>query len=132
LITGIRYNFLNIKITDTDLGNIALKPSALVTNFGINYHANKNNAVFGSFTSGYRAPNIDDLGTLGIVDFRYELPSYDLKPEKSLNLEIGYKYNSPKRNFTVSMFNMQLKDIIARVIVDGKVINGYNVYNKKI
>jgi hemoglobin/transferrin/lactoferrin receptor protein len=131
LITGIRYNFLNIKITDTDLGNIALKPSALVTNFGINYQVNKNNAVFGSFTSGYRAPNIDDLGTLGIVDFRYEIPSYDLKPEKSLNLEIGYKYNSPKRNFTVSMFNMQLKDIIARVIVDGKVINGYNVYNKK-
>lgn len=131
LITGIRYNFLNIKITDTDLGNIALKPSALVTNFGINYQANKKNTVFGSFTSGYRAPNIDDLGTLGIVDFRYEIPSYDLKPEKSLNLEIGYKYNSPKRNFTVSMFNMQLKDIIARVIVDGKVINGYNVYNKK-
>ena len=131
LITGIRYNFLNIKIKDTDLGNIALKPSALVTNFGINYQANKNNAVFGSFTSGYRAPNIDDLGTLGIVDFRYEIPSYDLKPEKSLNVEIGYKYNSQKRNFTVSMFNMQLKDIIARVIVDGKVINGYNVYNKK-
>ena len=71
LITGIRYNFLNIKIKDTDLGNIALNPSALVTNFGINYQANKNNAVFGSFTSGYRAPNIDDLGTLGIVDFRY-------------------------------------------------------------
>ena len=131
LITGIRYNFLNIKITDTDLGNIALKPSALVTNFGINYQVNKNNAVFGSFTSGYRAPNIDDLGTLGIVDFRYEIPSYDLKPEKSLNVEIGYKFNSQKRNFTVSMFNMQLKDIIARVIVDGKVINGYNVYNKK-
>ncbi len=131
LITGIRYNFLNIKIIDTDLGNIALNPSALVTNFGINYQANKNSAVFGSFTSGYRAPNIDDLGTLGIVDFRYEIPSYDLKPEKSLNLEIGYKYNSQKRNFTVSMFNMQLKDIIARVIVDGKVINGYNVYNKK-
>ena len=131
MITGIRYNFLNIKITDTDLGNIALKPSALVTNFGINYQANKNNAVFGSFTNGYRAPNIDDLGTLGVVDFRYEIPSYDLKPEKSLNIEIGYKYNSPKSNFTVSAFNMQLKDIIARVIVDGKVINGYNVYNKK-
>ena len=131
MITGIRYNFLNIKITDTDLGNVVLKPSALVTNFGLNYQFNKNNALFSSFTSGYRAPNIDDLGTLGIVDFRYEIPSYDLKPEKSLNLEIGYKYNSPKSNFTVSMFNMQLKDIIARVIVDGKVINGYNVYNKK-
>ena len=131
MITGMRYNFLNIQITDTDLGKVLLKPSALVTNFGLNYQFNKNNALFSSFTSGYRAPNIDDLGTLGIVDFRYEIPSYDLKPEKSLNLEIGYKYNSPKSNFTVSMFNMKLKDIIARVIVDGKVINGYNVYNKK-
>ena len=88
MITGIRYNFLNIKITDTDLGNVVLKPSALVTNFGLNYQFNKNNALFSSFTSGYRAPNIDDLGTLGIVDFRYEIPSYDLKPEKSLNIEI--------------------------------------------
>lgn len=131
LITGIRYNFLNIQITDADVGNIVLKPSALVTNFGLNYQVNKNNAVFGSFTSGYRAPNIDDLGTLGIVDFRYEIPSYDLKPERSLNLEIGYKYNSPKRNLTVSAFNMQLRDIIARVIVEGNIINGYSVYNKK-
>jgi outer membrane receptor protein involved in Fe transport len=131
IISGIRYNFLNIKITDTDLGNVVLKPSALVTNFGLNYQFNHKNALFGSFTNGYRAPNIDDLGTLGIVDFRYEIPSYDLKPEKSLNLEIGYKYNSRKSNFAISAFNMKLKDIIARVLVDGKVINGYNVYNKK-
>ena len=131
IITGIRYNFLNIRITDTDLGNVVLKPSALVTNFGLNYQFNNNNALFGSFTNGYRAPNIDDLGTLGIVDFRYEIPSYNLKSEKSLNLEIGYKYNSRKSNFAISAFNMKLKDIIARVLVDGKVINGYNVYNKK-
>jgi outer membrane receptor protein involved in Fe transport len=131
IITGIRYNFLNIRITDTDLGNVVLKPSALVTNFGLNYQFNNNNALFGSLTNGYRAPNIDDLGTLGIIDFRYEIPSYNLKSEKSLNLEIGYKYNSRKSNFAISAFNMKLKDIIVRVLVDGKVINGYNVYNKK-
>lgn len=131
LITGVRYNFLKINLKDSDLGNVVLKPSALVSNFGLNYQFNKNNAFFGSFTSGYRAPNIDDLGTLGIVDFRYEIPSYDLKPEKSLNVEFGYKYNSSKKSFAISAFNMKLKDIIARVLVDGKVINGYNVYNKK-
>ena len=32
--------FLNIKISDTDLGNVVLKPSALVTNFGLNYQLN--------------------------------------------------------------------------------------------
>jgi len=131
LIAGIRYNFLDIRISDTTLGNVTLKPSALVTNFGINYQLNKNNFIFGSISSGYRAPNIDDLGTLGIVDFRYEIPSYNLKPEKSKNIEIGYKYNSVKTNFTVSVFQMNLKDVIARIIVDGQMINGYKVYAKK-
>ena len=131
VIAGIRYNFLDIRISDTTLGNVTLKPSALVTNFGINYQLNKNNFIFGSISSGYRAPNIDDLGTLGIVDFRYEIPSYNLKPEKSKNIEIGYKYNSVKTNFTVSVFQMNLKDVIARIIVDGQMINGYKVYAKK-
>ena len=131
VIAGIRYNFLDIRISDTTLGNVTLKPSALVTNYGINYQLNKNNFIFGSISTGYRAPNIDDLGTLGIVDFRYEIPSYNLKPEKSKNIELGYKYNSIKTNFTVSVFQMNLKDVIARIIVDGQVINGYNVYTKK-
>jgi len=131
VIAGIRYNFLDIRISDTTLGNVTLKPSALVTNYGINYQLNKNNFIFGSISTGYRAPNIDDLGTLGIVDFRYEIPSYNLKPEKSKNIELGYKYNSVKTNFTVSVFQMNLKDVIARIIVDGQVINGYNVYTKK-
>ena len=131
LIAGIRYNFLGIRIKDTTLGNVILTPSALVTNYGINYQLNKNNFIFGSISTGYRAPNIDDLGTLGIVDFRYEIPSYNLKPEKSKNIEIGYKYNSVKTNLTISVFQMNLKDVIARIIVDGQVINGYNVYTKK-
>ena len=130
VIAGIRYNFLNIRISDTTLGNVTLKPSALVTNFGVNYQLNKNNFIFGSISTGYRAPNIDDLGTLGIVDFRYEIPSYNLKPEKSKNIEIGYKYNAVNTNVTVSLFRMNLKDVIAR-IVNGQVINGYNVYTKK-
>jgi outer membrane receptor protein involved in Fe transport len=131
LVAGLRYNFLHIQMNELTLGEIAIKPSALVSNFGINYQLNQHGFLFGSITTGYRAPNIDDLGSLGIVDFRYEIPSYDLKPEKSLNTEIGYKYRSNKIDFSIAAFKMKLKDIIARVLVDGKVINGYNVYNKK-
>jgi len=129
--TGIRYNFLDIQIKDATLGNIAVKPAAFATNFGINYQLNPNHYLFGSMTRGYRAPNIDDLGSLGIIDFRYEIPNYDLKPEQSNNFEIGYKYNSKKVNFAISAFQMNLKDIIARVLVEGQIINGYKVYNKE-
>ena len=129
--TGVRYNFLDIQIKDAILGNIAVKPAAFATNFGINYQLNPNHYLFGSMTRGYRAPNIDDLGSLGIIDFRYEIPNYDLKPEQSNNFEIGYKYNSKKVNFAISAFQMNLKDIIARVLVEGQIINGYKVYNKE-
>jgi outer membrane receptor for ferrienterochelin and colicin len=71
------------------------------------------------------------MGTLGIVDFRFEIPSYDLKPEKSFNTELGYKYSSKETSLNVAVFNMQLSDIITRVKVDGQVINGYNVYSKQ-
>jgi outer membrane receptor protein involved in Fe transport len=129
--TGVRYNFLAIQIKDAILGDIAVKPAAFATNFGINYQLNPNHYLFGSMTRGYRAPNIDDLGSLGIIDFRYEIPNYDLKPEQSNNFEIGYKYNSKKVNFSISAFQMNLKDIIARVLVEGQIINGYKVYNKE-
>ena len=131
IVAGLRYNFLHIQMNELTLGNIAINPAALVSNFGFNYQVNQHGFLFGSITTGYRAPNIDDLGSLGIVDFRYEIPSYDLRPEKSLNTEIGYKYRSNKIDFSIAAFKMKLKDIIARVLVDGKVINGYNVYNKK-
>lgn len=131
IIAGLRYNFFQIQMNELTLGNIVINPSALVSNFGFNYQLNQHSYLFGSITTGYRAPNIDDLGSLGIVDFRYEIPSYDLRPEKSLNTEIGYKYRSNKIDFSIATFKMRLKDIIARVLVDGKVINGFNVYNKK-
>ena len=131
LVAGLRYNFLHIQMNELTLGNIAINPAALVSNFGFNYQLDQHGFLFGSITTGYRAPNIDDLGSLGIVDFRYEIPSYDLRPEKSLNTEIGYKYRSNKIDFSIAAFKLKLKDIIARVLVDGKVINGYNVYNKK-
>jgi outer membrane receptor protein involved in Fe transport len=129
--TGLRYNFINIKLTDITLGNIKVTPSAMVYNVGIHYQIKKYNQLYSSIASGYRAPNIDDMGTLGIVDFRYEIPEYDLKPEKSLNLELGYKLNYKYLQFNLSIYQMQLRDIITRVKVDGQVINGYNVYNKQ-
>ena len=129
--TGLRYNIINIKLTDIALGNIAVKPSAMVYNTGIHYQINKYHQFYSSLANGYRAPNIDDMGTLGIVDFRYEIPSYDLKPEKSFNTELGYKYSSKETSLNVAVFNMQLSDIITRVKVDGQVINGYTVYNKQ-
>ena len=128
--SGFRYNMVNIEFTENTLGAINVKTASLVGDFAISYKLANNHIVYSSMASGYRTPNIDDLGSLGIVDFRYEIPAYDLKPEKSLNTELGYKFFSAGLQINVSAYYMQLKDIITRVKIDGKVMDGYNVYNK--
>ena len=87
--------------------------------------------LYASFHSGFRAPNVDDMGTVGIVDFRYELPAYELKPEKSSNFEIGYKLRTTRFAFSTALFHNTLRNLITRVPVIGQQINGINVYRKE-
>ncbi len=131
LNAGVRYNLFDIRMTDTSLGNTIIKPSALVGNLGIVYTLAKQHHLFATFNNSYRAPNVDDMGTLGIVDFRYEVPAYGLLPEHSYNYEAGYKWRSRKVKLTATAYYMQLKQLITRVRVEGEQINGYNVYVKE-
>lgn len=126
---GGRFNAYSIGISDTTLGKVNLSPSALVFQTGISYKLSAPLNVYVNISSGYRAPNIDDMGTLGIVDFRYEIPAYDLKPERSLNYEAGLKWNVLKFSGAASFFNTSLSNLITRVR-SGAVMNGYDVYKK--
>ena len=129
--TGIRYNTFASSISDTSIGRVLLHTNAVVYNMSLLFNINNENSLFGSICSGYRAPNIDDLGSLGIVDFRYELPTANLKPEKSINLELGHKLNYQKLNTEFCVYYTRLRDIITRVKDSNMIINGYSVYSKK-
>lgn len=126
---GLRYNWLKASIFDQDIGQIGVSPSAFVWNAGLNYTL-KDHHVYVALNTGYRAPNIDDMGTLGIVDFRYELPSYSLKPEKSYNSELGYKYASGRMSLGAALYRNKMIDLITRVQTT-QLIDGYKVYKKE-
>jgi outer membrane receptor protein involved in Fe transport len=128
---GIRFNAFNIKINDKDLGEVKITPEALVFNAGAMYNLNQANHLYATVSNGFRAPNIDDMGTLGIVDFRYEVPAYDLKPEKSVNFETGYKISLPKFQASLAAYYMILNELITRIKVEGEEIDGYPVYIKE-
>jgi len=133
---GLRYNLFSIKIPDTatssySLGNVVVKPSSLVSNVAVAYAVNPQQTLYASFNTGYRTPNIDDMGTLGLVDFRFEVPAYNLAPEKTYNSEIGYKYSNKKLRTNIAFFYMHLANIITRVQIPGQQIGGYNVYTKQ-
>ncbi len=128
---GLRYNFFSIKIFDTTLGKVNIHPSAFVANAAIMYKVFTDHHFYVSYSSGFRAPNVDDMGTLGIVDFRYEVPTGSLKPERSQNIEAGYKFKTKKWKGSVAAYYMHIDDLIARVKMDGEIINGYQVYKKE-
>nr|MBA2760678.1 TonB-dependent receptor [Segetibacter sp.] len=128
---GLRFNTFSIRITDTTLGTVKITPSSFVYNTALMYNLSNQHHFYATVSSGYRAPNIDDMGTLGIVDFRYEIPTASLKPEKSINAELGYKLRTKKWSGTASAYYMHLNDLIARLKVDGQIIGGYQVYAKE-
>lgn len=128
---GVRYNGFSIMIPDEVIGKTTISPKTLVGNASVMYSLKEQSNVYGSYNSGFRSPNIDDLGTLGIVDFRYEIPTNDLKPEKSNNYEFGYKYRTNRFSGTIALYYSQLKNLITRVKVPNQVIDGYNVYRKE-
>jgi hemoglobin/transferrin/lactoferrin receptor protein len=128
--SGIRLNTVHIRIEDKDLGTVNIKPSAIVGSIGATRKLNRSNNIFASFNSGFRSPNIDDLGSLGIVDFRYELPNYNLKPEYSYNAQAGYRHNNQNDHFSVTIFRNTLRNLITRVVDSQEMIQSYQVYSK--
>ncbi|MBY0480293.1 MAG: TonB-dependent receptor [Chitinophagaceae bacterium] len=136
LNTGLRYNSFALRMQDTaagvnQLGQVIIRPSSFVGNIALLYHLIPNHSIYASFNTGYRAPNVDDMGSLGLVDFRYEIPAYGLKPEKTYNSEIGYKIEGKKIRTSIALFYMHLKDLVNRVQIPGQQIAGYNVYVKE-
>lgn len=131
ITAGARFNSFIINVEDEVVGNAKLTPSALVGNLALMRKLNTRSNLFASVNTGFRAPNIDDLGTLGIVDFRYETPNYDLKPEHSIQYQVGYKHVGRILSGEAYLYHNRLTDLIVRNKVEGDTIDGYPVYIKE-
>ncbi len=115
LNVGARFNYFDINIPDLVFGETSIQPTALVGNVSAHYKINPNHALSASVNSGFRAPNINDLSSLGSFDSGIEVPTNDLSPERSLTYEIGYKTKSPTFKGGLAVFYTQLFDLITRV-----------------
>jgi len=131
LSAGGRFNAFDITVQENVLGSSTIRPSALVGSFSALYKLHPQHHLVGSINTAFRAPNIDDLGTLGIVDFRYEVPNTELEPEKALNMEVGWKSRTKRFSSQVVLFRSNLSNIISRVRSGNDSIQGYPVYLKE-
>jgi outer membrane cobalamin receptor len=130
ITAGARLSSHVIQVEEEELGNTKLTPSALVGNLAVLRKLSRSSNIFVSMNTGFRAPNIDDLGTLGIVDFRYETPNFDLQPEYSLQYQVGYKYRGTRLSGDIYLYRNELYNLIVRSRVEGDSLDGYPVYQK--
>jgi len=134
IAAGIRYNLVQLQAKDTLFGNTTIRPDALVGNLGAVYKLNKNHHLTAGINSSFRAPNINDVSSFGIADFRYEVPSYDLRPETSINTEIGYKVLFDRFSGAFGLFQNKLNHLIVNMpsTYNGMdSLDGYKVYTRE-
>jgi len=82
----------------------------------------------GGVAQGFRAPNMEDF--FGKVDFTEEIPNTDLKPERSLNYELGLKGQNPWFQANLFGFYSEYRDLIERVQV-GELEDGDPIYQRR-
>ncbi len=93
---GGRYSYIaldapfNTSFYDFPFTSISIRKSALSGSFGLRYLLNTKSYVFANVASGFRAPNIDDMGKIfDSQPDRVIVPNPQLQPEYSYNSEIG-------------------------------------------
>jgi len=95
---GLRYNYFilnadfsnNLAFYPFDFSEVNLNEGALTGNLGLVYNPGKKWTLIANFSTGFRSPNVDDLGKV----FDSEpgsvvVPNPDLKAEYACNGEIG-------------------------------------------
>lgn len=121
---GARYSFnaLNTNFKDTTFINLPFTQinnnnGAATGNIGIAYHPNEKFKLQSSFSTGYRSPNVDDVGKVFAKDDYVMVPNDNVKPEISYNGELGLtKTFGDDENLTINIVGYYtiLKNAIVR------------------
>lgn len=108
LNTGIRFTNINKSETWIDetfltLPNkhISKNNSAITATLGYVYKPNKNWQLNGVLSSGFRSPNIDDVGRVREKSGNVTIPNIHISPEFAYNAEIGIQKYFNNRKFRI-------------------------------
>ena len=130
---GIRLSHFEVSAPDAQFGSAGIAPTTATGSAGVLLTLTDGLRVFGSVAQAFRAPNIDDLSSLGQFDFGVEVPAPDLQPESSVTVEGGVKWRADAGSASVSVYRTALDQLIDRVrgTFDGSpMVGNQPVYQK--
>ena len=152
LNSGIRFTNTNLNATWLDQTFIQLAEtdiqanhSAVTATLGYVYKPNKNWQINSVVSSGFRSPNIDDVGRVREKAGNVTVPNINVTPEFAYNAEIGIQkyFNDKKFRFGANVYYTLLDNYIQRDFVynsdgsvkqvefDGELGNAVSNQNKK-
>ena len=145
LNTGVRLTNTKLKASWIDQTfivlpkkNIELKNTALTATIGYVYKPTKNWQINSVISSGFRSPNIDDVGKIREKNGNVTIPNVSLKPEFAYNAEIGVLkfFNQRRFSFGFNTYYTLLDNYITReadgntILYDGEIGNVVKNVNK--
>jgi hemoglobin/transferrin/lactoferrin receptor protein len=132
LNSGIRFTNtqLNAKWIDETFivlpdNNISSNNSAVTATVGYVYKPNNNWQLNSVLSSGFRSPNIDDVGRVREKNGNVTVPNILVKPEFAYNAEIGIQKYFNNKKFRIG-FNTYYTLLDNYIIRDSFIINGSN------
>jgi len=106
-------------------GETDITPTAVVGRAVLGWNATPGLRLYGAVARAFRAPNVNDLSTLGAFDFGVEVPARDLRPERALGFEWGLKYRADSVRLSAALYRTELTDLIERVPASYQGVNFY-------
>ena len=116
-LNALKTNFKDTSFVNLPFSEISNNNGAITGNIGIAYHPNEKFKIQSSFSSGYRSPNVDDVGKVFAKDNYVLVPNENVKPELSYNGELGLtKTFGDDENLTINIvgYYTLLKNAIVR------------------
>ncbi|MBC7902727.1 MAG: TonB-dependent receptor [Gemmatimonadaceae bacterium] len=122
LLTGLRYSYNTLDATfDTTFIKFPYQKAdigegGVTGNAGLVYRPTESWQFSGNVSTGYRMPNVDDVGKLfESVPGNVTVPNPDIKSEYAWNFEVGIVKNiAGKLRIELSAFHTKLNDAIVR------------------
>ena len=106
LNSGIRFTNTNLNakwidetFLDLPTTNVSSNNSAVTATLGYVYKPNRNWQLNGVLSSGFRSPNIDDVGRVREKSGNVTVPNFDVKPEFAYSSEVSIQKYFNKRRF---------------------------------
>lgn len=115
--THLKANWKETALIDANLSKINVKNNAITGSFSVSYRPRNPWRINLLLSSGFRSPNVDDLGKIRENKGMLLVPNSDLKPEYVYNIDGGIAYTSAQKNmhFNLRFYHTSLRDYIGRM-----------------